>query len=161
MPRAVSSLDIQLERAIATRIAVAQEARLRDDGRGAFSVTYKFGTSTFIDFGSDTTEVIAPPPGLRGELKDLNLYNVTETFNTTSIAAGITIGIAGTGNAAIYASSALFGTLATDAAEDFALTLGATVILPADTDILVSFNASNNGTPAGRASVALTINFFV
>ena len=55
-----TSQDIQLDRDIQTRIAVAEEARLRADGKGAFSVTYKFIAK---DYGADSTEVIAPPAG--------------------------------------------------------------------------------------------------
>ncbi len=151
-----TSQDIQLDRDIATRIAVAQELRLRAQGKGAFSVTYKFIAK---DYGVDSTEVIAPPPGLRGVIRDLNLYDVSEIFNTTAAPANVSVGISGA--VAVYATFANFGTLAANAGEDFALTLGATAILPADTDILVTFNASDNGTPTGIASTALTINYFL
>lgn len=150
------SLDIQIDRAIQDRIATAQEARLRADGEGAFSVTYKFIAK---DYGADSTEVIAPPPGLRGEIKELNLYDVSEIFNLTTVAANVLVGTAADTDA--YATSAVFGTLAQDAAESFALTDGITTVLPIDTDILVSFNASDNGTPTGIASTSLTINYFV
>ena len=153
-----TSQDIQLDRDIQTRIAVAEEARLRADGKGAFSVTYKFIAK---DYGADSTEVIAPPPGLRGEIKELNLYDVSEIFNLTTapLAANVIVGTAADPDA--YATSAVFGTLAQDAAESFALTDGITTVLPVDTDILVSFNASDNGTPTGIASTSLTINYFV
>jgi len=153
------SVDIQLDRAIQERIAVGQEARLRDDGAGAFSVTYKFGTSSYIDFGASNTALIAPPAGLRGELKELNIYDVTETFN--EVAAGATVLVGTAADTDKYATSASIGTLASDAADTFALTDGVTTVLPADADILVSFIQSDHGTPAGRASVSLTINYFV
>ena len=151
-----NSVDIQLDRAIQERIATAQEARLRDDGKGAFSVTYKF---TATDFGTSTSSLIAPPAGLRGEIKELNLYDVTEIFNEVATGATVLVGTAADTNK--YATSAEFGTLAQDAAESFALTDGVTTVLPADTDILVSFIMSDHGTSTGIASVALTINFIV
>lgn len=163
-----TSVDIQLDRDIATRIAVAQELRLRSEGKGAFSVTYVFGDSgsTTIDFGAAGSDVIAPPPGLRGALKDLSVYDVTETFNdeaSTPLGAHVLVGIASDTNAygTFPNAAAGFVELAANAAEDFALTIGVTAILPADTDILVSYIASNHATPAGRATIALTINYFV
>ena len=162
-----TSVDIELDRAIATRIAVAEELKLRSDGKGAFSITYTFGTKAApIDFGTDTSDVIAPPGGFRGVIKSLDIYDVTETFNdlaSTPIGAHVLVGISGDTNA--YASipneAAGFVELASAAAENFAITVGVTAILPADTDILVSYIASNHATPAGQAVVGLTINFFV
>lgn len=162
-----TSVDIELDRAIATRIAVAQERRLRVDGKGSFSVTYTFGDSTnFIDFGAASSNEVAPPAGVRGELKDLNVYDVTETFDddgSTPLGAHVLVGTAADTNAygTFPNAAAGFVELASAAAEDFAVTLGVTAILPADTDFLVSFVPSNGAGPAGRAVVSLTINYFV
>lgn len=151
-----TSVDIQLDRDIQDRIAVAEEARLRADGKGAFSVTYKFVAR---DFGTTTVELVAPPAGLRGEIKDLNLYDVSEVFNKTSVGAVVNIGTAADPDA--YAISANLEVLAQDAAEDFALTDGVTTVLPADTDFQVQFVMSDHATSTGIASVSLTINYFL
>ena len=157
------SVDIQLDRAIAERIAVAQELRLRSDGKGAFSVSYTFGTEAApIDFGADGSDLIAPPAGLRGELKSVDIYNVSETFNDLAVGpvgAAVLIGVAADTDA--YGTSADFVELAASAGLNAAITAGVTTVLPADTDILVSYRASNHATPAGKAVVTLTINFFV
>lgn len=155
-----TSLDIQIDRAIATRIAVAQEARLRDDGKGAFSVSYTFGTKAApIDFGTSTTSVIAVPASRRGELKSLDVYDVSEIFNQTSVGAKVLIGISSDTDK--YATSASLGTLAQAAGTNLVLTDGILTLLPADTDILVSFIMSDHGTSTGKGVVTLTINFFV
>ena len=162
-----TSVDIQLDRAIAERIAVAQELLLRSDGKGAISVSFTFGTKAApIDFGASLTHVIAPPAGLRGAIKSLDVYDVTETFNDAASSpqgAHVLVGISS--DTDLYASipnaTTGFVELASGAGENFAITAGATTVLPADTDILVSFIQSNHGTPAGKGVVTLTINFFV
>ena len=162
-----TSVDIQLDRAIAERIAVAQELLLRAEGKGAISVSYTFGTKAApIDFGASLTHVIAPPAGLRGAIKSLDVYDVTETFNdlaVTPLGAHVLVGISSDTNkyATIPNAAAGFVELASAAGENFSITDGVTTILPADTDILVSFIQSNHATPAGKAVVTLTINFFV
>jgi len=155
------SVDIQLDRAIQERIATAQEARLRSDGQGAFSVSFTFGTKAApIDFGASLTQVIAPPAGLRGEIKSIDVYDCSETFNKdTGDGAVILVGTAADTNK--YGTSAVLGTLASGAGTNLAVTDGVTTVLPADADILVSFIQSDHGTPAGKAVVTLTINFFV
>jgi len=162
-----TSVDIQLDRAIQDRIATAQEARTRDDGRGAFSITYKFGNAAAIDFGASNTSVIAPPAGLRGRIVSCDVYDVTELFNDLAGAgaqgAHVLVGTAADTNkyASIPNATTGFVELAADAGANFAITDGVTTVLPADTDILVSFIQSNHAAPAGKASVSLTINFFV
>ncbi len=163
-----TSVDIQLDRAIAERIAVAQELLLRSDGKGAFSVSYTFGTKAApVDFGASNTDLIAPPAGLRGVIKSLDVYDVTETFNDLdgggARGAHVLVGISSDTDlyATIPNAVAGFVELAAAAGANFAPTDGSTTILPADTDILVSFIQSNHAAPAGKGVVTLTINFFV
>lgn len=155
------SLDIQIDRAIQERIATAEELRLRSDGKGAFSVSYTFGTKAVpIDFGASGSDLIAPPAGLRGAIKSIDVYDCTETFNKdTGDGAVILIGTAADTNK--FGTSAALGTLASAAGVNLAVTDGVTPVLPADADILVSFIQSDHGTPAGKAVVTVTINFFV
>jgi hypothetical protein len=144
------------------RIADAQEAIQTAvesaDGAGAFSVTYTF---PLIDLDSgDVTADIQGPPGLRGLVKEINVYNVTEIFTDVTTEARVDVGIQG-GDDNAYAISSDLGTLAAAAAIALTVTPGVVATIPAAEDILITFVAATGGTPTGIATFSVTINWFI
>jgi hypothetical protein len=120
-----------------------------------FNVTYVLPTT---DYGAGFTEVIESPPGFRGVVRAVSLYNVTELFTAVTTPAYCYVGINGDTDA--FVTSAGLGTLAVDAADSPALTDGATHIIQPNTTIHVTGVAPTGGTPAGIATTAVTIQYF-
>jgi len=121
-----------------------------------FVVTYTFPAK---DFGAATwTEVIETPPGFRGKVRAVTLYDVTEAFTDDTTEARVDVGISGDIDA--YVTSADLGTLAIAASDCPALTDGATRIIPANNTVHVTGTAPTGGTPAGIATTAVTIMYF-
>lgn len=157
--REISERDIQTRIAVASEaMQAALEAANTEDGAGAFSVTYVFPA---VDLSAgNVVEDIQGPPGLRGLVKAISVYNVTVTFNAVTTAARIDVGIQA-GDTDAYVISAGLGTLAADAALTPVLTAGVVGTLPIGEDALVTFVAPTGGTPAGTATFAITINYFL
>lgn len=121
-----------------------------------FDVTYTFPAK---DFGAATwTEVIESPPGFRGKVRAVSIYDVTEAFTDDTTESRVDVGISGDIDA--FATSADLGTLGIAASDSPALTGGATLIIPANTTVHVTGTAPTGGTPAGIATVAVTIMYF-
>jgi len=122
-----------------------------------FDVTYVFPTK---DFGaeSDWTEVIESPPGFRGQVRAITLYDVTEVFNAPTTASYVYVGLSGDTDA--FCTSASLGTLAADASDSPALTHGATRYIQANATIHVTGINATGTTPTGIATVAVTIQYF-
>lgn len=121
-----------------------------------FVVTYTFPAK---DFGAATwTEVIESPPGFRGKVRAVTLYDCTEAFTDDTTEARVDVGITGDINA--FVTSADLGVLAIAASDCPALTDGATRIIPANTTVHVTGTAPTGGTPAGIATTAVTIQYF-
>jgi len=121
-----------------------------------FDITYVFPTK---DFGAgDHLEVIESPPGFRGKVRAITLYDVTETFNAVTTPANVQIGI--TGDTDAFAIGASLGTLASAASISSVLTDGATHIIQPGTTIHVTGIAPTGGTETGIATVAVTIQYF-
>lgn len=120
-----------------------------------FSVTYVL---PLTDYGAGFTEVIETPPGFRGIVRAISLYNVTELFTAVTTPAYCYVGISGDTDA--FCTSASLGTLAVDAADSPALTKGATHVIQPNTTVHVTGVAPTGGTPAGIATTAVTIQFF-
>jgi hypothetical protein len=120
-----------------------------------FEITYVLPA---VDFASTKTEVIETPAGFRGIVKAITLYNVTVTFTAVTTPAYVYVGI--TGDTDAYALSAGLGTLAQNAADCPALTKGATHIIPPGQTVDVTAVAPTGGSPAGTATIGVTIQFF-
>lgn len=120
------------------------------------SVTYYFSG---VDFGAgDSTQSINTPAALRGKIKNVTLYNVTETFTDDTTQARIDIGDGV--DADEFALTADFGTLAANASLVPAITDGDTPIIPVGDIVTITFVAPTGGTPAGISDVAITIDYF-
>jgi len=126
-----------------------------------FDVTYVFphvAATETGDYGQGWTEVIESPPGFRGQVRAISVYDVTEAFTATTTPAYVYVGISGDTDA--FALSASLGTTAIAAAISPALTHGATRYIQANTTIHVTGVAPTGGTPAGIAATAVTIQYF-
>jgi hypothetical protein len=110
------------------------------------------------DYGNGFTEVIESPPGFRGKVRAISLYNVTEAFTAVTTPAYCYVGISGDTDA--FCLSAGLGTTAIGAADSPALTDGATHIIQPGTTIHVTGVAPTGGTPAGVCDTAVTIQYF-
>ena len=122
-----------------------------------FDVTYVFPAKDF-GAGSNWTEVIESPPGFRGKVRAVTMYDVTEIFNAPTTPAYVYVGISGDTDA--FCTSASLGTLAATAADSPALTDGATNIIQQNTTIHVTGVAVTGTSPTGIATVAVTIQYF-
>ena len=121
-----------------------------------FCVTYVFIDK---DFDADWTELIESPAGFRGRIRSLDIYDVTETFNSVTTEANIIIGLSGDTNA--YGTSSSIGDLAADATDSLVLTDGVTLMIPPSTTIIVTGVAPTGGSPdTGIATIAVTIQYF-
>jgi len=122
-----------------------------------YNVTYVLPAKDF-GAGSNWTEVIESPPGFRGRVRAITLYDVTEIFNEPTTPAYVYVGISGDTDA--FCTSASLGALAADASDSPALTAGATDIIPASTTVHVTGVAVTGTSPTGIATVAVTIQYF-
>ena len=122
-----------------------------------FSVTYVFPAKDF-GAGSNWTEVIESPPGFRGVVRAVTMYDVTEIFNEPTTPAYVYVGLSGDIDA--FALSASLGALAADASDSPALTDGATHVIQANATIHVTGVAVTGVSPTGIATTAVTIQYF-
>jgi hypothetical protein len=120
-----------------------------------FDITYVLPA---VDFSTTATEVIETPAGFRGVVKAITVYNVTTQFTAVTTPAYVYVGI--TGDTDAYVTSASLGTLDADEADCPALTRGATYIIPAGQTVDVTGVAPTGGSPAGVATIGVTIQFF-
>ena len=122
-----------------------------------FSVTYVLPAKDF-GAGANWTEVIESPPGFRGKVRAVTMYDVTEIFNAPTTPAYVYVGVSGDTDA--FCTSASLGTLAVDASDSPALTDGATHIIQPNTTIHVTGVAVTGTSPTGIATTAVTIQYF-
>lgn len=113
------------------------------------------------DFGNaDGAVSFQGPKGLTGRLKDI-IVHCTETFNAVTTPGKVQLGTAGDADA--YALANL-GTLAdTDtfvASTDDTDWLLTQDVLAADTQVEVVFTAPTGGTPAGKGTVLVIVDWF-
>lgn len=148
----------QREQAAAVRAALEGVQTALEGGSLSdfFDVTYVLPAK---DFGDGWTEVLEAHPTLRGVVKNVALYDVTEALNAVTTPARVDVGI-NSGDADAFSISAGIGAVSIGAAANPALTAGVTGTIPAGTDILVTGVAPTGGTPAGVATVAVTIRYF-
>ena len=121
-----------------------------------FSVTYTFEAS---DWGANFTEVIEPPAGFRGKVKAIDIYNISETFNSVTLNARVEVGISG-GDVDAHAISDDIPDTAANAAFSAVITDGILPIIAEGTNILIGGIASTGGTPAGIGTLSVTIQYF-
>lgn len=152
------SIDILIDRAIQERIAAALETQPAEDGADGFTVTYIF---TVEDFGDGWTQDIKGPAGLRGKVVHISLYDVTETFIGTTSAGPVQVGDQG-GNDTEYAiSEAITKTLQSGVPEALSAREGLVGTVVAGDDLIVTGVQNIGGSVAGKATVALTIKYFI
>ena len=121
-----------------------------------FVITYVFAAK---DFGAgDFIEILQTPADFRGKVRDITLYDVTETFNAVTTAAFVEVGTTADPNA--YVTGASLGLLAATASDSVVLTDGVTLIIPEGAAVEVAGTAPTGGVPAGIATVAVTIQYF-
>ena len=122
-----------------------------------FSVTYVFPAKDFAA-GANWTEVIESPPGFRGKVRAITLYDVTEIFNEPTTPAYVYVGLSGDIDA--FCTSASLGALATTASDSPALTDGATHIIQPNATIHVTGVGNTGAGLTGIAATAVTIQYF-
>ncbi|RLC59590.1 MAG: hypothetical protein DRI30_00175 [Chloroflexi bacterium] len=122
-----------------------------------FDITYVFPAK---DFGAaaNWTEVIESPPGFRGVVRAITMYDVTEIFNEPTTPAYVYVGLSGDIDA--FVLSASLGALAADASDSPALTQGATYIIQPNATIHVTGVGVTGVSPTGIATTAVTIQYF-
>ncbi len=123
-----------------------------------FSITYQFASHDF-GAGAGATS-FKGPKGMVGVLRDIILFDVTETFNAVTTPAFIRVGTSGDADA--YAEANLGTTAATDtfvASQDDTDAIIAKD-LPANTQIEVTYVAPTGGTPAGIGRAAVVVDWF-
>jgi len=150
------SVDKLLDRAIQERVATALETQPAEVGSDGFTVTYVFVAE---NFDTEWTEDIQSPAGYRGEVVAVNIYDVTEQFAGSTSIGYIVVGEQG-GDEDGYAICPFFLATNVNEAEAVPPRKGVIGLIPANDDILVTGKAGV-GTPAGIATVAVTIRYFI
>jgi hypothetical protein len=119
------------------------------------TISYKF---TSHDFGAGAgTDVIQGPAGHRGLVRNIALFEVTETFTSVTTAALIRVGTSGDPDK--FAEMSCGTTAAAAAASNTAAELYNTTIA-ADEAVHTDYVAPTGGSPAGIGCVQVTIDWF-
>lgn len=117
------------------------------------------------DFGAGAaTNEVRGPAGKRGLVKDIILYDVTETFTDTTTSGYVQVGTAADPDAyaeldclvTAAAATASAAAVTTETATNF---IGTTTIT-ADSLVQVKFVSPTGGAPAGIGSVQVIIDWF-
>lgn len=114
-----------------------------------------------VDFGAgDSAQSFQGPKGKTGRLIDIH-YSVTETFNSVTTDANTQIGTAADPDAyALFVqgdAAATDSVCGTDGTTDPDWLIDENI--PADTQVEVTFTAPTGGTPAGIATVSITVDW--
>lgn len=115
------------------------------------------------DFGAGAgAHAVKPPKGKkRGNVVDIQLFNITETFTQDTTPAYVRLGTSG--DADKYAELNCGAAAATNAYNlSDAGSINSVIDLTADsiTQVEVTFVAPTGGTPAGIAAVAVVIDWY-
>jgi len=116
-----------------------------------------------VDFGTPTANLSwNQSTSMRGKVLALDLYNVTETFNVTTLNAGIEIGIDGGDTDAYCTTNRGILALAAATAQNFNVNDGTLIngvdeIIPVSGIQTLTPIANTGGTPAGICDVTVTI----
>lgn len=120
---------------------------------------------TAHDFGAGAaTNEIRGPSGKRGILKDIILFDVTETFTDTTTSGYVQVGDGSDDD--LYGELDCLTTAAAATASAAAATETSTnaiygdQTISADATVTVKFVSPTGGTPAGIASVGVIIDWF-
>lgn len=111
------------------------------------------------DFGAGNISTsFKGPSGMVGRLREITVI-ASETFNAVTTQGYVRVGTGGDADA--YAELDMGATAATDTIVASARS-GALIAqdLPADTQVEVAFVAPTGGTPAGIATVIITVDWF-
>jgi hypothetical protein len=116
-----------------------------------------------VDFGggSDLTELIQGPAGKYGRVVGVDLFNISETFVGTTSGGGVAVGD-GTDPTAYYDSGLLL-LVGSSPAINTGLWMPDTVAsieIPADQALTVTFTACVGGSVTGIADVHLIIDWY-
>ena len=116
-----------------------------------------------VDFGTVTANLSwNQSTTMRGKVIALDLTSVTETFNITTLKAGIEIGVDGGDTDAYCTTNRGINALAAATAQNFnahdgTLINGTTEIIPLSGIQTLTPIANTGGTPAGIANVTVTV----
>jgi len=119
-----------------------------------------------VDFGTPTASLsFVAPSLLRGKVMSIDLTSVTETFTSTTLAAGIEIGIDGGDTDAYCTTERGINDLTAATTQNFnahdgSLVDGVDEIIPAAGIVTVTPIAPTGGTPAGIANLTATVFYF-
>lgn len=128
-----------------------------------YAVTIQFEA---VDFGTPTASLsFVAPSTRRGKVLNIDLTGVTETFTSTTLAAGIEVGIDGGDTDAYCTTERGINDLAAATVQNFnaadgSLVNGVDEIIPAAGIVTVTPIAPTGGTPAGIADLGITVLYF-
>lgn len=128
-----------------------------------YAVTVQFEA---VDFGTPTASLtFNVPSAMRGKVINIDLTGVTETFTSTTLAAGIEVGIDGGDTDAYCTTERGINDLAAATAQNFnandgSLVNGANEIMEPGAIVTVTPIAPTGGTPAGIADLGITVLYF-
>ncbi len=128
-----------------------------------YAVTIQFEA---VDFGTPTASLsFVAPSTLRGKVLNVDLTGVTETFTSTTLAAGIEIGIDGGDTDAYCTTNRGINDLAAATVQNFnandgSLVNGVNEILQPAGLVTVTPIAPTGGTPAGICDLGVTVFYF-
>ena len=119
-----------------------------------------------VDFGTPTASLsFVAPSLLRGKVMSIDLTSVTETFTSTTLAAGIEVGIDGGDTDAYCTTNRGINDLTAATTQNFnandgSLVNGVDEIIPEAGIVTVTPIAPTGGTPAGIANLTVSVFYF-
>lgn len=115
-----------------------------------------------VDFGAgNSTFIFGTPSTLRGKPFAVDIYNASEAFNSVTTAARVDIGDGSDADEFALTDDFADGTTGQNfSANAGSLQVGDTEIIEAGDQVTVTCVAPTGGTPAGIASVAVTVLYF-
>ena len=132
---------------------------VRSLGGLPYQVTYNFNA---IDFGAgNSTAILATPANLRCKPLAVDVYNVSETFNSVTTSARVDIGDGSDADEFALTNDFADGTVGqVFTAFDGNLAVGDQEIIEPGDQVTVTFVAPTGGTPTGIANVGVTVLYF-
>jgi hypothetical protein len=112
--------------------------------------------------GSDTTQVVSGPSGMKGIVRHVHIYDVTETFVGTTTGGQVLVGKSGDPNAYFESDHTQLQGSSPAVAESLMLndTLTGYNEIPADTPVHITCVAAVGGSVTGIASVDVAIDWY-
>jgi hypothetical protein len=126
-----------------------------------YTATYK--ALAAVDFGAgDSTPIIfGTPANLRALILAVDVYNVSETFNSVTTAARVEVGDGANADEFVLTSDFEDGTDGQSFTTfDGTIVTGVQQIVEPDDQVTVTCVAPTGGTPTGIAEVSVTVLYF-